>query len=138
MDGSVRDELILRVVASTEPSSFTLYEDDGVSTAYQNGAVRTTLISQQQDGKVVTVGVDAAQGTFEGANRQRNTVVELVVDDSGKPVTVTLNGTPLVESGTEAEWQAMDSGWYVAAPNKVLVKTGQTDVEIEKVIEIGF
>lgn len=138
MDGSVRDELILRVVASTEPSSFTLYEDDGVSTAYQDGAVRTTLISQQQDGKVVTVKVDAAEGTFEGANRQRNTVMELVVDDPGVPVMVTLNGAPLVESGTETEWQAMDSGWYFAAPNRVLVKTGLVDVETEKVIEIGF
>ena len=100
--------------------------------------MRTTLISQQQDGKVVTVKVDAAQGIFEGANRQRNMVVELVIDDPGMPVMVTLNGSPLVESGTETERQAMDSGWYAATPNLVLVKTRLMNVETEKVIEIGF
>ena len=38
-DGSIRDDLYVRIVPSTIPSSFTLYEDDGVSTAYQSGEV---------------------------------------------------------------------------------------------------
>ena len=46
-DGSTRDELIVQVVPAPEATTFTLYEDDGRSTAYQEGAVRTTELAQQ-------------------------------------------------------------------------------------------
>jgi len=56
-DGSVRDELIVSVYADDAPSAFTLYEDDGETVAYREGAVRTTLISQLQGRKQVTVTI---------------------------------------------------------------------------------
>src|SRR5262249_2402255 len=39
LDGSSRDELVVRVFAAPTATSFTLFEDDGETTAYQQGAV---------------------------------------------------------------------------------------------------
>jgi len=138
LDGNRHDELILRVIASPEPSSFTLYEDDGVSSAYRDGAVRTTLISQQQEDNRVEVWVAAAEGSFDGAPIQRNTVVELVMDDPGKPDDVTLNDLSLPEADSEEVLETLDSGWYFITPNRVRVKTGVMNVDIEKVVQVIF
>lgn len=137
-DGSRRDELILRVAASAEPNAFTLYEDDGVSTAYQTGAVRTTEITQQQNGNRVTVIVTAAQGTYDGALTERDTILQLTTREGGEPQRVTLNGMALEQALSEAEFEAMPDGWYYVAPNLVLVKTGLLGVEIQKSIEVHY
>jgi hypothetical protein len=96
LDTSVRDELITRVYADASPSSFTLYEDDGATTGYQDGAVRTTELSQQLSGSTATVTVGASAGTYPGAASSRDAVVELVVDDT-QASAVTLNGSPLTQ-----------------------------------------
>jgi alpha-glucosidase len=137
-DGSRRDELILRVAASAEPTNFTLYEDDGVSIAYQDGAFRTTRITQQQVGDTITVSVAAAQGTYVGALAERDTHLQVVTKEAKAPNRVTLNGQVLDQAATEAEFDAMKSGWYFAAPNLVLVKTGVIGVAIPKTIEIRY
>ena len=136
-DGTTRDELVLRVVASQDPSTFTLYEDDGTSIAYQNGAVRTTKISQQQEGDYVKLTVDAARGSYNGANQERNTWIELVINNEVRPKGITINGAPLVEAATEAEWVDLDSGWFLAGPNLVKIKTGKLGVDLMKVIEVS-
>ena len=137
-DGSVRDELILRIAASSEASSFVLYEDDGVSVAYQAGQVRTTLISQEQNGKQVNVTVSAAQGTFSDAPDDRDTQLELITEFGSKPLSVKMNGKVLPEAATETEWQQMTNGWFYSAPNLVLVKAGVLDVTLEKRFEINY
>lgn len=137
-DGSRRDELILRVAAGAESSAFTLYEDDGGSIAYQSGDVRTTGITQQQQGNSITVIVAAAQGTYDGALTERDTILQLVTRPGSEPQRVTLNGTTLPQASSAAEFEAMPGGWYAAASNLVLVKTGVLGVEVEKTIEISY
>ncbi len=138
LDGSVRDELILRVVTSEEASSFVLYEDDGVSIAYQDGQVRTTEISQQQVDRRVTVVVHASEGMFEGAKAERDTQLELVAGFGSKPVSVLVNGSPLIEAASETDLQQMESGWFYSAPNLVQIKTGALDVQVKKTLEIDY
>ncbi len=138
LDGSLRDELVLRVAAGTGGSEFTLYEDDGATISYQAGEVRTTRITQQPEENRVTLTVHAAEGTFEGANGARDTVLELIRAPGGKPVIVLLNGFPLLEAATDADWQEMESGWYYTEPGLVRIKTGLLDVKVNKVIEINY
>lgn len=137
-DGTLRDELVLRVVASPELTSFTLYEDDGVSIAYQDGAVRTTVISQQQDGKRITVTVESAAGSFEGAAIERDTHLQLLAEDLANPEEVTLNGFALQEAASEDEWETLESGWYFSDDGLLLVKTGQESVDLQKVIQVRY
>jgi alpha-glucosidase len=131
LDGTTRDELIVRVYAGAEPTAFTLYEDDGTTIAYQQGEVRTTLLAQQQTGAEVVVTIAAASGTYAGAPAQRDNVVQLYVDgfEAGG---VTLNGTALPQLDSPAAFDTAASGWCNAGPNLILSKSGELDVGQEK------
>lgn len=134
-DGSVRDELIVRVYAGTSLTSFTLYEDDGVSTAYQTGAVRTTLLSQQQTSRGETVTIAAAEGEYDGALSSRDNVVLLVIPSASDLSQVSLNGTVLDMFNSLSDWEHAVSGWYAAGNDLIMVKSGQMPVNEEKVFE---
>lgn len=131
-DSSIHNEQITTVYAHSASSSFTLYEDDGHSTDYQDGAVRTTEISQSVTGNVATVTVGAATGTYTGAPSTRTSVVKLVTDDT-QASSVTLNGSPLVKHANKAAFDAASSGWYNAGGNMVIAKTDASPVDSEKV-----
>lgn len=130
-DGSRRDELIVRVF-SGEAGEFTLYEDDGVSLAYQAGEVRTTLLSQQPlaDGLQVTIG--AARGGYSGAPFERANQLELVVENAAALQSVSLNGADLPRLAGPDEWKAASQGWYLAGERLIRVKTIPLAVEQEK------
>lgn len=76
-DGSQREELLIRVLASPVPSQFTLYEDDGVSSAYQTGAVAETLISQATQNGEILVTIAPTQGSYSGMPASRAIELEL-------------------------------------------------------------
>ena len=133
-DGSTHDELIVRVYADEHQSQFTLYEDDGVTTAYQRDAVRTTVISQQHSNGRVTVSIEPARGTYDDAPTRRNNVVQIAVRDA-VAVGVDLNGSPLTHQATGEALDAADSGWTVA-DGLIVAKSGPLDVRAPKVLEI--
>lgn len=136
-DGSQRDELIVRVYASPLRSEFTLYEDDGATIAYQQGELRRTVISQQQDESRVVVTISAASGAYEGALPNRDNVVRLVVN--GMTATaVALNGATLPQLGGRAEFDHAASGWLNGGPNVILAKSGSLDVSVAKAFEFNL
>lgn len=57
----------LHIYPSTRPTSFTVYEDDGATVAYQSGQVRETVIRQQGRGDEVRVTIEAVRGTYADA-----------------------------------------------------------------------
>ena len=109
-----------------------------MSVAYQDGAVRTTEISQLLEGERITVTVNAGQGTYDGALNERDIWLQVITRESTPPVSVTLNGQPLEQADSEAAYEALESGWYYAAPNLVLVKTGVMGVDVKKTINIDY
>ncbi|GAA4937269.1 alpha-glucosidase [Nonomuraea thailandensis] len=129
-DATTRNELIARVHPDTAATGFTLYEDDGASTGYRTGAVRTTQINQQLTGATATVTVAASSGTYTGAPGSRQNVIELVTDTQASAVT--LNGGPLTQHATKAGFDAAASGWYNAGGNVVVAKSAGTAVTTAK------
>jgi alpha-glucosidase len=134
-DGSLRDELIVRVYADDTASSFTLYEDDGETIAYQKGEVRTTLISQQQNGDSVTVTIGGAVGTYSGAPTSRDNLIKLILQAPENIGAVLLNGEKLAQYSTQAEFEAAASGWYIAGSHLILAKSGRSDILADKTFE---
>lgn len=129
-DTTVHDELIVKVFAGEKVSEFTLYEDDGETIAYQQGAVRTTRIFQRRTGQSVTVTVEGSSGTYNGAPSSRNNVVKLVIDN---PVTnATPNGISLSKFLTLADFDKADSGWIDAGNKTILAKSGVMSVTTAK------
>ncbi len=126
-DAATRDELIATVYADATPTDFTLYEDDGETVAYEDGAVRETVIGQSVVGGVATVTIGAASGTHAGAPSSRPTVVQLVTDGD-QAASVTLGDTPLTEHANKAAFDAATSGWYNAGGNMVVAKAPSASV----------
>jgi len=62
-----------------ETNSATLYEDDTLTTAYQRGEFRNTLIAASADDadRTVRVKIGAATGTFHGASKTRAWVLRI-------------------------------------------------------------
>ncbi|GAA0409921.1 hypothetical protein GCM10010357_33740 [Streptomyces luteireticuli] len=75
-------------------SSFTLYEDDGVTRAHREGAyARQEVRSQVLDGGGVRIDVGASVGRFKGKQTARP--YEFTVHSRTAPAAVTLDGRPL-------------------------------------------
>ncbi|MDD5154503.1 MAG: glycoside hydrolase family 31 protein [Desulfovibrionales bacterium] len=139
-DETSRDELIVQVYADATPTGFTLYEDDGSTINYGPDKrpvykTRNTVISQQKSGSVVTVVIDKASGSYEGAVARRNNVLRLVVEDA-LATRVTLNRSVLPPRRSAADFNAAASGWYNAARNLILIKSGVRDVYGRKTFKV--
>lgn len=129
LDGSTRDELILRVYAHPSKSEFTLLEDDGVTTAYQRGEVRATRVTQQLFSGQAVVRVEPAQGSYAGAPAERPLVVRL---STAMPLGITqvlVNGEELPRFASQAELEQAESGWLLLAENVILAKSARDSVD---------
>jgi alpha-glucosidase (family GH31 glycosyl hydrolase) len=82
--------------------SYTLYEDDGVTTAYEQGACANTVLTCSRRGHRYTVKIGPATGHYAGQPVQRDYVVELA--DTGPATLVTVDGrkaTSTYDAGTD-------------------------------------
>jgi len=131
LDGSQRDELIVRVYADPTPSQFTLYEDDGKTTAYLDGQVRSTLISQQQDADQIRVTIAASQGNYNRAPDERSNIVKLFTNGL-EADRVTLNGMVLIQHASLEELESENEGWVNVGGGLVVVKSNPMSVSVEK------
>ncbi|HXN49697.1 MAG TPA: TIM-barrel domain-containing protein, partial [Bryobacteraceae bacterium] len=141
-DGSTHNELIARVYASSLPTAFTLYEDDGQTTAYQGGAFAATPLGQQLangpgSALTETVTIGATSGTYSGAPASRNNVVELLAENA-QSSGVTLNGTALAQLADQPSFDSADSGWLNAGNNLILAKTGIQAVATAKTLAFAL
>lgn len=120
-------------------TSFTEYDDDGVTEAYKGGAGVTTKITSSVDKKgraVVTVA--AAEGSFDGF--EKNKVTEFRVNLSAKPKSVSARvggkKVKLSEVANAADWQAGENVYfYEEAPNLNVFATKNTPFAGKKIIK---
>jgi alpha-glucosidase len=145
-DGSRRDELVVKVFdfgpEIGQRSSFTLYEDDGRTVAYQQGAVRRTGIANAvlapEPGSAAThlvrVEIGSADGTYEGAPDARANLVRLVTD--GQALGVSLNGQALARHTSLAAFDAAESGWMGLGNGEVIAKSAPLAVSAPKTFSI--
>jgi alpha-glucosidase len=109
-------------------SSFTLYEDDGVTRAYQTGssARQTVNVTAPASGTGnVTISVGASVGSFTGKLANRGYAATVHVAQS--PTTVAVDGTALTRHTTRAAYNSAATGWFFDPSEKagtLNVKTG--------------
>lgn len=131
-DGSVLDDLIVYVMPGESATEFTLYEDDGTTTAYLSGEYRETLLSQSGSDMPVKVRIEAAAGSYNGAPLVRDNVIELAYAGEMPYQAVLLNGSMLDRHISQAAFDAAQSGWYGRGDGIVLAKSGLMSVEERK------
>lgn len=69
-------------------NTYTLYEDDGLTTAYQRGASATTALSYEKDAKQTVVTIHPARGSYDGQPQRRAYRIELPGIAAGAKVKV--------------------------------------------------
>ncbi|HRJ53259.1 MAG TPA: glycoside hydrolase family 31 protein [Candidatus Thiothrix moscowensis] len=100
--------LKLKIFPHSQPTEFTLYEDDGETTAYLQGKVRSTRIRQQRDTARQQVWIEAAQGDYANAPQQRE--IQLVLAEIATVEAVMVDGKPLPAADkTGFGWQRSNS-----------------------------
>lgn len=131
-------DLIVRVFPSNKKSRFTLFEDDGHSKEFESGKFRTTAISQHQVGKALTVEVESAKGTYEGAPTERRQQLEIATQNLDV-ATVTDNGRSLTHFTDRAAFDNATEGYFLDAQTKmILVKTGLKEVQTKQSFKINY
>lgn len=72
-------ELVVRCYPGREgmARSYTLYEDDGLTTAYRDGCFATTELSYRKNGREVQLAIGAAAGNYTGQPLRRAYRIEL-------------------------------------------------------------
>ena len=85
------DRLILKVIPGADGST-TLYEDEGDTEGYKQGAYTTTLMEQRQVSDGVSLILNPISGQFNGMPQQRAYTVEFLARQ--KPQQVLVNGKP--------------------------------------------
>ena len=133
-DGSHRDELVLRVFGGA-PGRFTLYEDDGETVAYLDGAVRRTLIRQRPTARGMELVIDGARGTYASAPERREVRVTVVGVET--VARVSLNGVALARVPDTAALSRTGTGWTVGADGVLDIRVGARDVTRGTVLTIA-
>ncbi|WP_406859896.1 NPCBM/NEW2 domain-containing protein [Streptomyces sp. HUAS MG47] len=94
-------------------SSFTLYEDDGVTRAHRTGAhatQRADVTAPVRGAGDVTVRIDASRGTYRGKAAARP--YDFTVHTGDAPGRVVLGGTTLTRHSGRAAFEAAEQGWW--------------------------
>ena len=104
-----------RPVPAAAVSAFTLYEDDGVTRAYQGGAYATQQVRMAAPTSgtgTVTVDVGASTGAYAGKPSSRS--YEFSVHLSAAAQAVTVAGQTLPRLSTRSAYDSASSGWFYA------------------------
>jgi len=89
------DTLTLRVYPGAAASDYTLYEDDGRTTAYRAGACAWTRVACRPTARGVTIEVGGMAGAYDGMAPERELLLEVLLD--AMPAAVRVDGEPCAD-----------------------------------------
>lgn len=113
-----RVDLDLYPTTAGGTEQFTLYEDDGISFAFQQGEFLRTRVMSTPSSTAWDLSIEEIEGVWVAPVRPWWLRFHAV---SASPAAVTLNGVNLTSVQTEEELQAVESGWFHRASDGVLV-----------------
>ena len=103
----------------TKTTSYTLYEDDGISTEYANGAYSTTKFTSANNGKGEVVTIGASTGDYKGKPATRNYVLK-VNQQKSQPKNVVRDGVTTPRLSSRAAFDDASAGWYFDAAAHIM------------------
>jgi alpha-glucosidase (family GH31 glycosyl hydrolase) len=138
-------------------TSFTEYDDDGLTEAYKNGKGATTLITSSVTGNVATITVHATKGSFDGFEKNKATEFHVNVTQAPTGVRAVTGGqqVALNKAGSYEDFlNGANVYFYHEAPNlnafatknsafekvvitrnpQLLVKIGAADITVNPVM----
>lgn len=120
-------------------TSFTEYDDDGVTELYRAGEFTTTLIEQNNDGKGnVTVTVNPTKGNFNGFVKEKSTIFKVNASAQPKKITAKVGkkSVKLTKVSSVEEFNNGENVWfYDAAPELNRFATKGTEFEKVQIVK---
>lgn len=110
------DTLMVKVFPK-DHSTYTMYEDDGKTYAYETGSIATTRFECKQSGQKVEFTVFPVEGSYEGMCKART--YELEINAPQRPSEVLVNNVPVTD-------------WQYGDDRKVRVNLYQKNNELIK------
>ena len=126
------DTLTLKLYPSGN-SSFTMYEDDGLTREHRQGVYAATKFEMSENNGAVSFTIHAAQGDFNGRLKERAYCFE--VRQNTKVGKVTFNGVKLKKLKNQQVFEKSNTGWYVDN-NVVKIKTSNVSTDVQSLLEI--
>jgi alpha-glucosidase len=124
------DGTLTLLVYPEAESSFTLYQDDGVSWEYENGAYALTDVHCSASETGVRLKVDAARGQYTSKPETRTVLIQMYMPSP--PADVTLTGIgPLPPFSTRHDLDNANVGWWHDGAHFVWVRLPSGDASIE-------
>ncbi len=130
------DTLFLEVYPlPNEQGTFTLYEDDGATLAYQSGSFAHTVLSQQvsqsadslQGDQLLDLLIGASDGSFEGKLTRRVYLADIHTLTQ-PPSSVTVNDLALGEQSSYGEMRTGGGFYYDSTARRLYIQvSGSTD-----------
>lgn len=123
-----KDVLTLDLYPEGE-STYTLYEDDGNTRQYQQGAFSTQQVRMRVTGADVHVDVEPVAGSYADQLPRRGHALRMLA--ARHPAAVTANGAALARHATRAAYDAASAGWWFDAAERqgtLHVKTASQDI----------
>jgi alpha-glucosidase (family GH31 glycosyl hydrolase) len=104
-----KDRLTLDLYPEGE-SAYTLYEDDGNTRQYQQGAFSTQQVSMRATGAAVHVNIAPVVGSYSSQEPRRSYAVRMLL--AQRPSAVEAAGKPLAAHASRAAYDAAAEGWF--------------------------
>jgi alpha-glucosidase (family GH31 glycosyl hydrolase) len=138
-DGQVPADPLTLDIYPHGHSEFVLYEDDGNTRAYRDGALtlQRFVVSQQDNRNEIQI--DAAEGEFEGRLDRRAFVLQ--VHSRRQPLDISVNGEAVRHVPESAAFEAAGRGWRYDPEDRfgvVYVKTGPVDTRAAHRVILTF
>lgn len=137
-DGQVPPNPITYDIYPYQTSSFTMYEDDGVTKEHRTGKfakTRIDSIAPVQGTGDLTIKVGASVGDYTGKPASR--IHQFMIHMPDQPVSVSVDGSAYAKLGSKTAYDASASGWFYNPSEKggvLYVKT--PDLSAAKAFEL--
>ncbi|HZR27149.1 MAG TPA: TIM-barrel domain-containing protein, partial [Terriglobales bacterium] len=118
VDQVAPDPLTLHIYPAGS-TSYTLYEDDGVTTQYAAGAFSTTTFTSNNSSGHEVVSIGAASGSYTGKLSARTYILK-INQQASNPGTVTRDGATMTQFSSFAAFNAGAEGWFFDGTAKVV------------------
>jgi alpha-glucosidase len=128
------DPLIVNVwpLASGTSSSYSVYEDSGVSVEYQRGVFARTPIKATQTDDTLRVEIGPVQGSYPGMMKAR--AYELRLPADWPPASVTVNGVAVRQAGVMGKggWSFVGNTLTTVIPVSTTSAAAKITVEVRR------
>jgi hypothetical protein len=115
-DGSVRSMLVTAYPGDN--GEYTLYEDDGSTTAYLDGASASILLTNSSDGDLQTVCVHPIRGAYRGMVKNRRLQIRIPIAVPPRDVRIGGDQLSWASDGAQKSWR------YDAYGQQIVVDVG--------------